>query len=94
MNSRRLICAAKDRPHYSVYLVLGLVPRKFGLNNGSADVRFGSKADICAAKSDVRFAPNSDWESEFSAKGHVRITPESGRVRRKPWTSQLLLLPR
>src|SRR5262249_8539411 len=30
-----------------------------------ADVRFGSKADICAAKSHVRFTPES---------GHVRCT--------------------
>jgi hypothetical protein len=28
-----------------------------------AHVRFGSQADICAAKSDVRFTPNSDRES-------------------------------
>ena len=27
------------------------------------DVRFGSEADMCAAKSDVRFTPNSDRES-------------------------------
>jgi hypothetical protein len=27
------------------------------------NVRFGSKADICAAKSDVRFTPNSDRKS-------------------------------
>jgi hypothetical protein len=45
------------------------------------DVRFGSKADICSAKSHVRFTPNSDRESEISAKGHVCFTPESGRVR-------------
>jgi hypothetical protein len=31
-------------------------------------VRFGSKADICAAKSDVRFTPNSDRESGFPKK--------------------------
>ena len=30
------------------------------------DVRFGSKADICAAQTDVRFTPNSDRKS-----GHV-----------------------
>ena len=30
---------------------------------GCPDVRFGSKADICVAKSDVRFTPNSDRES-------------------------------
>jgi hypothetical protein len=29
------------------------------------NVRFGSKADICAAKSDVRFTPKSDRESGF-----------------------------
>ena len=29
------------------------------------DVRFGSKADMCSAKADVRFTPNS---------GHVRCT--------------------
>jgi hypothetical protein len=28
-------------------------------------VRFGSLADICSAKGHVRFAPNSDRESEF-----------------------------
>jgi hypothetical protein len=29
------------------------------------NVRFGSLADICSAKGHVRFAPNSDRESEF-----------------------------
>jgi hypothetical protein len=28
----------------------------------SADVRFGSKADICSAPSHVRFTPNSDTD--------------------------------
>ena len=28
-----------------------------------ADVRFGSKADICGAQSHVRFTPNSDRKS-------------------------------
>jgi hypothetical protein len=35
----------------------------FGFRNRvglKANVRFGSKADTCAAKSDVRFTPNSD----------------------------------
>ena len=31
-------------------------------------VRFGSKADICAATSHVRFTPNSDRESGFPQK--------------------------
>jgi hypothetical protein len=33
-----------------------------------ADVRFGSKADMCSAKRHVRFTPNSDRES-----GHVPL---------------------
>jgi hypothetical protein len=40
-------------------------------------VPFGSKADICTAKSDVRFTPNSDRKSGFP---HVCFTPESGHV--------------
>jgi hypothetical protein len=49
---------------------LGLVTRKFGLNNGSADVRFGSKADMCSATGHVRFTPKSDskcgkWKPDF-----------------------------
>jgi len=39
----------------------------FGFMSLGLNVRFGSQADICAAKSDVRFAPNSDCES-----GHVQ----------------------
>jgi len=35
----------------------------FGFMSLGLNVRFGSQADICAAKSDVRFAPNSDCES-------------------------------
>jgi hypothetical protein len=49
--------------------------------------RFGSEADICAAQSDVRFASNSDRESDgvmsalppkadmCSAQAHVRFGP-------------------
>ena len=32
------------------------------------NVRFGSKADMCAAKRNVRFTPNSDRESEIQQK--------------------------
>jgi hypothetical protein len=57
-----------------------------------ADVRFGSKADIGAATSHVRFTPNSDRESDFlqtvmsdlppkadmcSAQAHVRFGPKA-----------------
>ena len=42
-------------------------------------VCFGSKADICAATSHVRFTPSS--ESGHAANGHVCFTPKSGHVR-------------
>ena len=44
-------------------------------------VRFGSKADICAAKSHVRFTPNSDHESRHAANGHVRPVAKGGKVK-------------
>jgi hypothetical protein len=42
-----------------------LVTRKFGLNNGFVDVRFGSEADMCSAKRHVRFTPNSDIKRDI-----------------------------
>jgi len=41
------------------------------------DVRFGSKADICAAKSDVRFTPNSDRKSGFPHKVMSALPPKA-----------------
>ena len=40
------------------------------------DVRFGSKADICAATSHVRFTPNSDRESVFPQKVMSALPPK------------------
>jgi len=40
-------------------------------------VRFGSQADICGAKRQVRFIPNSDCESDFSQKPMSALTPEA-----------------
>jgi hypothetical protein len=37
-------------------------------NSTPADVRYGSLADMCAAKRHVRFTPGSDHESDFSQK--------------------------
>jgi hypothetical protein len=53
------------------------------------DVRFGSEADICAAISDVRIAPNSDRESglsqavmsALSPKADIRATPNRQTIR-------------
>jgi len=36
------------------------------------------------AQAHVRFATNSDRKSRYATNGHVRFTPESGRVQRKP----------
>src|SRR5262245_26803926 len=40
-------------------------------------VRFGSKADICAATSHVRFTPNSDRESEIPQKAMSALPPKA-----------------
>jgi hypothetical protein len=68
---------------HGILLGQGILQARIGRLEAAPDVRFGSKADICAAKSDVCFAPNSDRESGFPANDHVRFTPNSGRVRRK-----------
>jgi hypothetical protein len=41
------------------------------------NVRFGSKADMCAAKRHVRFTPNSDRESEFPKKFMSALPPKA-----------------
>jgi len=41
------------------------------------NVRFGSKADMCAAKSDVRYYPNSDRESEFPQEVMSALPPKA-----------------
>src|SRR5262245_49910328 len=41
------------------------------------NVRFGSKADICAATSHVRFTPNSDRESEFPQRAMSALPPKA-----------------
>ena len=40
-------------------------------------VRFGSKADICAATSHVRFTPNSDRESGFPQTVMSALPPKA-----------------
>jgi hypothetical protein len=41
------------------------------------DVRFGSKADMCGAIGDVRFAPNSDHESGFPQTVMCALRPKA-----------------
>jgi len=53
-----------------------------GVGEDRADIECPlSVADMCAAKSDVRFTPDSDHESGTCANGHVRFTFNSGHVR-------------
>jgi hypothetical protein len=59
--SRRLIATPEAEVEASYQLAVAV-------RKGPADVRFGSKADICAATSDVRFTPNSDRENEIPQK--------------------------
>src|SRR6185503_20318369 len=40
-------------------------------------VRFGSQADVRTAKRHVRFAPNSDHESDFSQKPMSALPPKA-----------------
>ena len=40
-------------------------------------VRFGSKADICAATSHVRFTPNSDRESGHAGNAMSALPPKA-----------------
>src|SRR5262245_41335106 len=59
-----------------------------------ADVRFGSKADICSAQAHVRFGSKADM---CAATSHVRFTPESDRNSRhcgsQPRAEHFLLCP-
>ncbi len=69
MNSRRLIC----RPRRSETGIVAISTN--GLEG--VYVRFGSKADICTAISDVRFTPNSDRESRFPQKVMSALPPKA-----------------
>jgi hypothetical protein len=42
-----------------------------------ANVRFGSKADMCAAKRHVCFTPNSDRESEIPQQAMSALPPKA-----------------
>src|SRR5262249_39177961 len=45
--------------------------------NRRFNVRFGSKADMCAAKRHVRFTPNSDRESGFPQTVMSALPPKA-----------------
>jgi len=78
MNSRRFIACpeAQDKAH-GVKLARWTVGGYEFLVGCPADVRFGSKADMCAAKGHVRFAPNSDRESGFPQTVMSALPPKA-----------------
>jgi hypothetical protein len=51
----------------------------FGLMSLRLNVRFGSEADMCAAKCDVRFTPNSDRKSGFPQNVMSASPPKADR---------------
>src|SRR5262249_49172902 len=53
-----------------------------GASSDFEDVRFGSQADMCVAKSDVRFTPNRDRESRHEPQRW--LCPLSRKRRRQP----------
>src|SRR5262245_7686577 len=70
--------------------MLSKMDRSPTLDDRNSHVRFGSEADMCGARGDVRFTPNSDRESGRPqtvmsalplkadmciARGHVRYWP-------------------
>jgi hypothetical protein len=63
MNSRRLIVAPEAQTRN------GSNPRRYSGRGDfmKVDVRFGSKADMCNAKADVRFGPIADFACEENA---------------------------
>src|SRR5262245_62405670 len=62
MNSRRLIASPRGQDRTSYRLKLAHWKRS-GVT--AANVRFGSKADICSAKRHVRFTPESDIKCDI-----------------------------
>jgi hypothetical protein len=64
--SRRRAAEKRDEIAPSHCLPQG--PGQGTVSGRFSDVRFGSKADICAAKTHVRFTPNSDRKSGFPQK--------------------------
>ena len=56
---------------------MSALPPKADMCGALAYVCFGSKADMCVAKSDVRFTPNSDRESGIPAKVMSALPPRA-----------------
>src|SRR5262249_52915020 len=57
--------------------MLSKMDRSPTLEDRNSNVRFGSKADICAATSDVRFTPNSDHESRHQQTVMSALPPKA-----------------
>jgi len=69
MNSRRLITDSSG--------LQDIVAAQTCAGKDPANVRFGSKADMCAAKGHVRFTPKSDHENGFPHKVMSALPPKA-----------------
>ena len=80
MNSRRLIAT----PEGSGQGILPTCTRSLeGSGVEPADVRFGSKADMCSAQAHVRFTPNSGHvTNRYSITSSAAICKVGGTLRR------------
>ena len=66
------VAPKEDSPSYQLKVALWKGPTA-----QANDVRFGSKADMCSAKGDVRFTPNSDRESGFPQQATSALPPKA-----------------
>ena len=86
-----LLCSCRERPsrrtpnyaeklsppHPHPRLTIGIVAAQAQTLKDPGNVRFGSKADMCAAKCDVRFTPNSDRESRHPQTVMSALPPKA-----------------
>jgi len=73
MNSRRLIASPKSQEAHRSGSELG--------GESPTDVRFGSLADICGAKSYVRFTPESERKSGQRRTNKINCLGATGHKR-------------
>src|SRR5262249_41071063 len=96
MNSRRLMASPAARTKSGIkrlsHFGLGIVP--FATPKPAAThVRFGSKADIAASPTNVRFTPNSGHRRQRLGHPLTATSVRCRRRRQRLWRRALDLLP-
>jgi hypothetical protein len=80
MRFARLLCKLRlvvNKPRFDPEAIAAQRLGDLNGGGGGRPVRFGSKADIRAAKSHVRFTPNSDRKSGFPHKVMSALPPKA-----------------